>query len=74
MISPSFGCVMRSSVETTILDRNEQLQELAELLARGVLRLRTRILPAICHPEALPESACLDLDVPADAVLSVLSG
>ena len=45
------------------MSADERLEEIASILARGILRLKGRLAPHLPPPQNLPESAptCLDL-------------
>jgi hypothetical protein len=67
---------MRNDVETDPLTPDEQLRQVARILAAGVLRLRARAaLPAeLPAPRILLENAANPLDVSAETRLSVPPG
>ncbi len=54
---------------------DERLEELASILAMGILRLRRRsALPAATDVKILPESSSEGLEVPVETRLSVRVG
>jgi hypothetical protein len=47
------------------MSADERLEEVASILARGILRLRGRLAPHLLPPQILPQSSPTCLDLPA---------